>query len=218
MKTLLYTGHDSAYAKLAAITVPRMLEYAKRHSMDFSCFTPGGYMDPIPDVPNGIYWIGVCGALTAFEDGYDRAIYLDVDQLVTNMDYNITDKMTNFRHGFHVPKDWGTDAVEEHDFSACCLITHQDCVELLNEILSLEPEWRDKPFAEQGPMRHVLKARMTDISQPIYFHDRTWNKVPDVICPGKVPEPWKPGDFAAHITMADLTRRIEIANEILSSL
>jgi hypothetical protein len=213
MKTLLYTGHDDAYQSLADITLPRMWEYSKLHGMDFKV-----YAEPLINIPNGIYWTGVCGAMTAFRSGYERAIYLDVDQLVTNMNYDITDQMLNFQHGFHVPKDWGEDAIEDHDFSACCVITHKDSIHLLKEIFVIEPEWRDKPFPEQGPMRHVLQQRMQDISEPIYFHDRKWNKVPDQVCPGKVPEPWQKGDWCAHLTMVDLPRRIEIANEILASL
>lgn len=210
MKTLLYTGFDAAYKPLADITVPRMREYAIRHGIDFTCA-----MSPLIDVPNGIYWTGVCGALEAFKVGYDRAIYLDVDQLITNMDFSLADYMANFQHGFHVWRDWGSDSKSEHDFSACSIITHTDCVNLLKEILSVEPEWRDEPFAEQGPMRHILNERCKDVSEPIYFHDRTLNKVPDAVSPGNIPEPWRPDDMSAHITMVDLTRRVEIATEIL---
>jgi len=207
-RVLLYTGHDAAYAPLAAITVPRMAEYAERHGMDFTCYT-----EPLIDVPNGIYWTGVCGALKAFKDGYDRAIYLDVDQLVTNMDYKI--KVNNF--GFHASKDWGEDAVEPWHFSMCGFVAYRkDMAPLFEYVLDLEPKWRDKPFPEQGPMQDYISRDASDLFQ---LHPRkVFNCVPDQVCPGKVPEPWKPGDFAAHITMCELPRRIEIANEILSSL
>src|SRR3990172_2237120 len=143
-RSLLYTGHDTDYAPLASITVPRMAEYAERHGMDFTCHTK-----PLIDVPNGIYWTGVCGALKAFEEGYERAIYLDVDQLVTNMEF----KLPDWQHGFHASKDWGEDAVEPWHFSMCGFMAYKDCV-FLKDVLSDEPKWRDKPFPEQAPMQH----------------------------------------------------------------
>lgn len=219
MKTLLYTGHDAAYKPLADITVPRMSEYAMRHGMDFTCHT-----DPLIDVPNGIYWTGVCGALKAFEEGYDRAIYLDVDQLVTNFDFKLPD--WHFR--FHASKDWGSDAVESWHFSMCGFVAYPDSQSLLNRVLSMEPEWREKPFPEQGPFQEMVKTFTAGIPMVknkegltalINVHPRkVFNNVPDQICPGNVPEPWQPGDWCAHLTMLDLNRRIEIAKEILNGL
>lgn len=207
MKTLLYTGHDDAYAPLAAITVPRMHDYAHKHGMDFML-----HLKPIIDVPNGIYWTGVCGALKSFSEGYDAAMYLDVDQLITNFN-PVWPPMAG---GFHVSKDWGEDATDPFQFSACGFIAYkQDCVGLFRHILALEPEWRDKPFPEQGPMQYAAKR----FSDNVHIHPRkVFNCVPDQVCPGKVPEPWTKGDWCAHLTMVDLPRRIEIAKEILDSL
>lgn len=219
MKTLLYTGYDKAYESLAKITVPRMYEYCAIHGIDCAF-----YERPLIDVPNGIYWTGVCGALKAFEDGYDRAIYLDVDQLVTNMDYDIQDGI-----GFHVSKDWGEDAVQPWQFSMCGFSVRKEAVLLLESALELEPAWRNRPFPEQGPMQEVVFRMMGDLPHMvpnkegytglINVHPRkVFNCVPDQICPGNVPEPWQKGDWCAHLTMVDLPRRIEIANEILASL
>jgi hypothetical protein len=224
MKTLLYTGFDEPYERLAGITVPRMMEYAKRHGMDFMCH----HSYPLINVPNGIYWTGVCGALKAFEDGYDRAIYLDVDQLVTNMEAEPIETT----RGFHASKDWGSDAVDPWHFSMCGFIVHPSCNPLFRTVLESEPEWRDKPFPEQGPMQWYVQRLIDDLPHMmamrenkekyeglINFHGRkVFNCVPDQVCPGAVPEPWAPGDWCAHLTMVDISRRIEIAKEILGTL
>jgi hypothetical protein len=204
MKTILYTGYDEAYKPLADLTVPLMAEYAERHGMKFFAYS-------IAPAHLNTYWTGVARGLELLiDDEPDRVIYLDVDQMVTNPDFLIDGHI--FEHGFHVPRDWGNDA-KEMDASACCLILYQDCIPLLEEILALEPEYRDKPFQEQAPMRQVLQQRMD--THPIYIHTRKpLNCVPDQVCPGKVPEPWQPGDFAAHITMVSLERRIEIFHEL----
>lgn len=230
MRTLLYTGFDEPYEKLAGITVPRMMEYAKRHGMDFICH----HSYPLINVPNGIYWTGVCGALKAFEDGYDRAIYLDVDQLVTNFET----KIPPWQNGFHASKDWGEDAVHHWQFSMCGFVAFNSTEELFRQCLDLEPEWRDKPFPEQGPMQYVASAAFEDgphilnrapelkafaksiaYKGPVILHPRkVFNCVPDQVCPGAVPEPWAPGDWCAHLTMVDIPRRIQIAKEILGQL
>jgi hypothetical protein len=211
MKTLLYTGHDAAYKPLADITVPRMAEYAERHGFDFTCHT-----EPLIQVPNGIYWTGVCGALQAFEDGYDRAIYLDVDQLVTNMEFKINPPP----FGIHVSKDWGNDAILDEHFSACGIVSHmKDSERFMKNVLFLEPAFRDKDFPEQAPLQSVYKHQKAAELNIVTVHPRkVFNCVPDQVCPGAVPEPWAPGDWCAHLTMVDLARRIEIAKEILSSL
>lgn len=225
MKTLLYTGHDAAYSTLADITVPRMESYAMKHGMDFMCFT-----EPLIDVPNGIYWTGVCGALQAFEKGYERAIYLDVDQLVTNFDKPIYGaNCRSCQRGFHASKDWGDDAIDPWHFSMCGFVAYRSAELLFRTALEMEPEWRDKPFPEQGPVQDVVRRMLADLPHMvpnkegytglINIHPRKiFNCVPDQVCPGKVPEPWEPGDWCAHLTMLGLEDRVRLANEILSSL
>lgn len=216
MKTILYTGHNELYKPLADITVPRMAEYAERHGMDFTCYT-----EPLLDVPNGEYWTGVCGALKAFKEGYDRAFYLDADQLVTNMDRTL---MVNVPDGFYVSRDWGNDAEYWHQFSMCGFLATPWCADLFKHVLDSEPEWRYKPFPEQAPMQLAALEwnKMEKFSQSRFsittMQRRVFNAVPDLVSPGNVPEPWKPRDWCAHITMVPIERRIEIAKEILKTL
>lgn len=222
MTTLLFTAHDKAYAELAAITVPRMQSYAKRHGYEFTCYTESFF-----DIPNGIYWSGVLGAAPNLEE-YDRVMYLDVDQLLTNPALSIEDLIGPATSGFHASKDWGNDATEPWQFSMCGFVAHRDCISLFREVFEMEPEWRDKPFPEQGPMQNLVKRMtehllMVDKKEPwnwnalINIHPRrTFNAVPEQVCPGNVPEPWQPTDFAAHLTMSSIDDRIKLAKEILN--
>ena len=215
MRTLLYTGHDAAYNKLADITVPRMKEYAKYHGYGFMCYTD---LLMLGSIPNGIYWTGVVGALNALRfGGYERTIYLDVDQLVTNDEFSFDEKLSNFHHGLHAPQDWGEDAKDRYDISACCLIAHKDSIPILKAVLKSEPEWRDKPFPEQAPLRDNFKAAF-DVPFRWPWPRKPFNCVPEQVCPGHVPEPWEPGDFAAHLTMLPIEERVKLAKEILAKL
>lgn len=212
MKTLLYTGHDAAYSTLADITVPRMEQYAEKHGLYFKAYT-----QPLIDVPNGIYWTGVCGALKAFRDGYDSIMYLDCDQLITN--YNPT--WYPMAEGVHISKDWGADATDDEHFSACGFIAYKDSDSdrFFKSVKLMSGARKGGDFPEQHEMRSVYKH------QKEYGHNwvnvlprKIFNAVPDQIAPGNVPEPWSKGDFAAHLTMVSLERRIEIAKEILNEI
>lgn len=213
---MLFTGADKAYEPLSRLTIPLMQRYADRHGYTFQF-----HGEPLLDVPEGIYWTGVCGAKKAIEDGYDRAIYLDVDQQITNMDF----EMPGWTCGFHVSKDWGEDAIEPWQFSMCGFIAHPDSYDLFKEALRLEPEWRGKPFPEQNIMQHLLllrrlgEASITLAGCGQSVHERKlFNCVPDQVCPGKVPEPWVPGDFAAHLTMLPIDERVKLFYEIQKQL
>lgn len=217
MKTILFTGWDAKYDPLATLTVPRMGTYATERGFDFDEVT-----EPLLNVPNGIYWTGVAGGLKYLREGYERVIYLDVDQMITNPAFWPT--IPYF--GFHASKDWGADATELWHFSACGFIAHRDSIPLFEECLAMEPAWRDKPFPEQGPMREVLRKRLERMEfYPIKPEDQKWNAavnvhprrflnaVPKEVDP-TVQEPWQPGDFAAHLTNLPLDKRIELFHEI----
>ncbi len=216
MKTALYTGFDAAYSALAAITTHRMADYAVRHGMNFIAY-------PEPTVGMDIYWTGMARGLELFNQGYDAVMYLDVDQLITNLDVTWP-AMTS---GIHLSKDWGEDAVEPWHFSACGFLAYRDAMPFFERVLELQAEFDGEPFPEQAPMRFVVKEILQGVplveKQPDGFWNgcfnihprRTFNAVPDAVCPGKVPEPWQPGDFAAHLTMAPMEQRIELARNII---
>jgi len=205
MRTVLFTGHDSAYKPLADLTVPLMLSYASRHGFDFKCYrTP-----VVDDIPNAIYWTGVCGAIEAFGCGYDRVIYLDVDQMITNPD--IVPKVAEA--GLAISRDWGADAVDDSRFSMCGCIAHKNSAILFRKALELEPEFRDKPFPEQSPMQHLHRT-IPWVPPMVSVHSRrTFNAVPKEIA-DSVPEPWQRGDFCAHLTMLNFTERVRLFHKI----
>lgn len=212
MKTILFTGWDEPYAELAKITVPLMINYARRHGIGIHTFE-------VPPPGLNIYWTGVARGLQLLNEGVDRVFYLDVDQLITNHE---RPPSCDPDCGLWVSKDWGSDAVESWQFSACGWIAHRDCIKMFEEVIAMEPEWRDKPFQEQGPWQEWVKQNMGKPSWAAPFINlwprRMFNAVPDAVCPGNVPEPWQPGDFAAHLTMVPIERRIEIAHELKDQL
>lgn len=210
MKTVLFTGYDKPYQPLADITVPLMAHYAVKQGIEFAVW------DHAPEGLN-IYWTGVARGLQLLKE-FDRILYLDVDQLITNPERDFSDVLIS--QGFHASQDWGEDATEPWHFSMCGFVAHQDCVPLFESAIQIEPEWSDKPFPEQGPMQWLRQKR--DERHPnlvMATHDRRiFNAVPNEVCPGQVPEPWERGDFAAHLTMVDLPRRIEIFHELQAQL
>lgn len=218
MKSILFTAWNEKYDPLATLTVPLMGTYATHHALDFDEIT-----EPMMPGPDGIYWTKFVAALKYLREGYGRVIWLDVDQMITNQD--IIFDLPKF--GFHVSSDWGFDVKEPSHFSVCGFVAHRDSIYLFEEALALEPESRGKPFPEQEPMRQIVRARTKDLQMyELKPQEQTWNAginihqprflnaVPNEVCPGKVVDPWKPGDFAAHLTMLDVPKRIELFHEI----
>lgn len=215
-ETVLFTACDEAYAALAELTAPRMATYALKYGMQFQQF---GYA---PDGLN-IYWSGVAHGLTLLKrEWVKRVIYLDIDQMVTNMDVDVAGTIPH--QGFHCSKDWGNDAVEPWQFSMCGFVAHKDCIDLFEAAINLEEPFRDKPFQEQAPMQYLYKVGLESdpetANKLVHIHPRrVFNAVPLQVCPGDllsqgVPEPWQPGDFAAHLTMLKLPERIALFHEI----
>lgn len=215
MNTVLYTGFDNAYRELSEITVPRMAHYAARSGMEFRAFAE----EP---VGMDIYWTGMARGLELFNQGFAGVMYLDVDQLITNFGA-VWPPVTS---GIHFSKDWGNDAVEPWHFSACGFVAYRDSIPFFERVLEMYQDYVGKDFPEQAPMREVVKMWTEGVplvpkkpgdpySGLINIHPRrVFNAVPDEISPGNIPEPWQPGDFSAHLTMAPMEKRIEIAKRM----
>lgn len=215
---ILFSAWDEKYKPLAQLTVPHMIDWALSH--DMSWFRG----EPMPEAQDGIYWSKFYYGLELLRRGYERVMWLDADQLVTNQRFQLD--LPKF--GFHISKDWGFDATEPWHFSVCGFIAHKDCIPLFEEFLELEPESRGKPFPEQQPCRDVVRKRIEGVplkdigpgdelrwNAAINVHpSRFLNAVPNEVCPGKVVDPWKPGDFACHLTMLPIEKRIELFHEI----
>lgn len=199
---LLLTASNEHQIPLAELTVPLMREYAKRHRLGFR-YVPFAE----PNVKEA-YWKKIVLTLQAFDEGFDRVFWLDVDQAITNPEILPPDPI----QGFNVSRDWGTDAKTAADFSMCGFIAHVNTRKAFQHVNDRHEEFIDGPFPEQTPMREYFS--MNDY---LYFGmpRRVLNAVPDEVSPGSVPEPWQPGDFAAHITMVDIRRRVEIFHEVM---
>lgn len=207
MRTLLFTGYDKGYEELASITVPRMLAFSARRGWDFKVWRTF----PFPVSKDAVYWTGACGAIEALGNGYERVMYLDADQLVTNMD---SDEFPS-SPGFHVSRDWGQDAVNQSFFSMCGFIADKAAEPIFRAAWALAEIWKNEPFPEQGVMRHVVAK---GIYGPYAVHPRKlFNSVPEEVCPGHVMEPWLKGDFTAHLTMCSYADRIKLAKKLLST-
>lgn len=205
MKQLLLTGYDESYAPLAELTVPLMEAFAAKRGFDFECAR-----EPLTCAANGIYWTGIIGTISAFEEEYEKVIYLDVDQMITN-----PDAMPDFTSlGFHASLDWGNDASDDSHFSMAGFTAGKNTRFIFEQVYALEPEFRDKPFPAQWPLQHVYR---TNDKARYWMHihpRRRFNAVPNEVSPGNVVEPWQPGDFCAHLTMLPLPDRVALFHKI----
>jgi hypothetical protein len=196
VRTLLYTAYDDGYRELGDLTAGRMHQYASRHGWDFRC-----YRQPLLDIPLGIYWSQIIGCLRNLEERrYERVIWLDCDQVVTNMDFELPE----LPHGINVSRDWGTDATEPWQFSVCGIVADGDAIYPLREASGLYQDYKDKPFPGQAPLQEVKRNTI----HPIHVQPRRLlNAVPTFVMP-TAPEPWQPGDWCAHLTNVPVNERM----------
>lgn len=197
-RSILLTAYDETMAPIGNLTAPLMLAYANRHGMDFLCcrqFTKG----------RAPYWEKVDLVLRALQN-YDRAIWLDADQMVTNPEVEI-----QWPHAFAASLDWGTDAETDRHFSACGFAVTQNGRELFEWLRQHQAAYYDRDFPEQTAMRESQFHQVSTRAR------RVFNAVPIELCP-TAPEPWQPGDFACHLTHVEVPLRVAMFHTIQERL
>lgn len=216
MTTLLLTAYDSAMAPIGDLTSPLMLAYANRHGFDFHCSRVFGnrietesepYWQKIWDIKMLMNRGNPCGKL------YDRLMWLDADQMVTNPDW--TPPWTS---GFHASLDWGVDAVDDNHFSACGFVVCADSLNVIYATAAKHEEFEGVPFPEQAAMRRFREygdySIKKSLQENMHIHPRrVFNAVPTEICED-APEPWQLGDFCCHLTHLDVHSRVEVFYKI----
>ncbi len=202
MKTLLLTAYNSAMAPIGDLTAPLMRDYAKKHGFDFLCTQMEtdlyeSYWQKIWEIG---HWMN--------REQHDRFLWLDADQVITNPEW-----APPWTTGFHASMDWGRDAVDIGQFSACGFVICRDMVPLLNSLTFEYEAFKEVPFPEQTAMRAQFigggewKYRMRTHPR------RVFNAVPKEISED-APEPWQPGDWCCHLTHVEPNKRAELFHEI----
>lgn len=202
MNTLLITAYDESYDPIGELTSIRMMKYAHRHGFDFS-------VTRLSDSHVPPSWRKVDLTVEALGK-YQRVIWLDADQAVTNMDF-----VPETKSGIHVSRDWGVDAVDPIHFSMGGFIAHSDSINLVFELLMRKYENLETPFWEQAVMRDIYNAVG---GEGFHVRDRRYLcSVPSEVQP-TAPEPWQPGDWCAHLTGVAVAERIRAFHELIKTL
>lgn len=215
MKPVLFTGYDDAYAGLARLTVPLIERYAVTAGMDFISYT-----SPPPGL--NIYWTGLARGLELLRSGYRKIVYLDVDQVITN---EFAMPWFDVGHsGFHASQALG-GYVEPWDVCLGGFVAHQNCVGLFEDVLTMEPDWQDKPLQATAPFcarlkqmvaaqpRIALERTLTGyrICSLINVHGRRlFNAVPQDAFEFALQDPWQAGDWCAHLTRIPMEQRLDL--------
>lgn len=198
MKTLLLTGYDNKMKELGDLTSPLMLSYASKHGMDFRCVRNFFHDEPA-------YWQKIPDVIMAFQEGYDKVIYMDADIVITNPEYT-----PSWEDGFHASRDWGADATGPECFSMCCFVAGKDSLSLFEWIQDNKDKYINVPFPEQTPMRELYKTN----KGLMVIHDRkVLNSVP-IEVHETVQEPWEIGDWVCHLTMIPFSDRVKLFHKI----
>jgi hypothetical protein len=203
MRTVLLTAFDDAMEELGALTSQRMQQYANAWGMDFICRRQ--FTCQVP------YWEKIVMILDALQNGYERVIWLDADQVITNFQTEI-----GFCTGFHASLDWGIDVVDDSHFSACGLVVCRDALPIIQWVHDNRDWYMYQPFPEQAAMRRYFTHG--DQGFRMTIHPRKgFNCVPVELCP-TAPEPWEKGDFCCHLTHVPIPERVDMFHKIIKFL
>ena len=197
MKTLVLTGYDNRFEPIGRLTLSRIVSYAAKHGFYLFCMRnpPEGCSIELHPSWWKMYFLRKCF------NNYDRVIWIDADILVTNLDI-----IPPGDTGYHCSLDWGVDATEPHHLSNCCFTAFPDCVDLVNWVIDNRCVF-SQLFHEQ---EHVREAAAGPFGNIITVHPRRiFNAVPIEIHESAV-DPWKPGDWVAHLTMVDQAERVRL--------
>ena len=193
-------------APIGKLTAPLMHSYANQFGLDFRCWTELSGKHPG-------YWEKVPQVLDAFDEGYERILWLDADILITNAELAPWRSMIS---GFHSSMDWGQDATEDSHFSMCGFVVCNNASHLFEFLEENKEDWVNKPFPEQAPMRWLYEHRYGGKCMTTHPR-RVFNAVPKQVHETAV-DPWQLGDWCAHITMLPVELRVEIFHELLAKL
>jgi hypothetical protein len=207
MRPLLITGYDDAMASVGRLTTPLMERYAYRHDMDFHCereYKPA----------TSPAWQKMEIVVAALRWCSPSVLWLDADVMITAPDLPPPDLLPV---GICVSRDWGEDAFGPGDFSMGVFVARQESLPLFEEAMT-RTEWANKPLWDQSAMREVW-AECPWARNLVHVHPRrVLNPVPDDVCPGKVVDPWQPGDWLCHLTMLPFPERVQLFHEIARRL
>lgn len=204
MKYCLITAYDNAMQNLGMLTSQRMLAYASVHGMDFRVARQF-------DASLPAYWHKIPMMLEAFRDGYDAVMWLDADQVITNLEWR-----PPWTSGFHASLDWGTDATTDNHFSACGIVVYRDAMPIIQWIHDNRDFWASQPFPEQAAMRFYHLRGEQGFRMSIHPR-RVFNAVPSELCE-TAPEPWGLGDFCCHLTHVPIPERVHMFFKVIEFL
>lgn len=206
MNTLVLTGYDEKFAPIGDITSPIIEDYAYKHRFDYECMR-----EPYGEYHYGKYhpsWWKMHFLLDLLKQ-YERVIWIDADILVTNPEI-----VPPGESGYHCSLDWGVDANEPHYLSNGCFAAFPDSIDLIRWVIDNKDNY-SQLFHEQEHMRAAASSQFKDV---ITVHPRRmFNAVPIEIHESAV-EPWRPGDWIAHLTMVDLKERVRLAKKMIAEL
>ena len=182
MTDLILTGwRGTDFARIAAHTLPRMEEYARRHGADFNCLNLAH-----AEIPPS--WMKVPNIAAALGD-YKRVLWLDADVVIVDPTENI----------FAALDETAWQAVVEHE-TECGFVPNCGVwmvTPTMHQILRfiwerMLPGFLNHPWWEQGAVMSVMGYAITltdgwphsTLEKPTELHDRTqflqakWNDHP----------------------------------------
>ena len=197
MKIAISTQYNHDFEEIAAITIPIMHEYCKRH----------GYIldaSPTPSKSPAIIWERISDALMLLDSGCDAVMHMDADALITNLSVSVEDILSLLPN----LSDADLVATAENDIinDGCCIwratlgtmSAMQDIFSKLGEFSS--PQDVINNHAAALDVYHVSPRTMNSVLNAEYGNVNPLTE-------------WQDGDFVLHLPGVGNARRVELLKE-----
>lgn len=211
MKILFLSLSDRK--ELYSYTFPKITEYCKLYNYDFI------YANSIIDTSRHISWSKIPLLLEQMliNKDYDFYIWIDDDIYITNFSLNIIDIIKQYKFNSIL---FSQDVIQECPLNAGIMVckNNLNTISILNKVYDLvdECDTRYKHNWEQDAIIRYYNKYMGNPNDIITIPHRliqSFYRTYDL--PKELH--WQPGDFSAHITGMDLSKRLDII-KILTNL
>lgn len=197
MKVACCTYYSPSYKALADISLPNLSEYCHRH----------GYYMWVENIEND-RWEYVKHEMfeRLFKEGFDLIWYRDIDSIITNMNFQITD-FINDSSDFFLTKDF-----TELNGGSVVIKNTKKGVWVNNEILRVRNEFENEqnainslfgiPFFRKG-IRILSHPSINSYDYSLYPECKEYVGREDL-------GDWREGNFVLHVPALPMEKRIEV--------
>lgn len=205
---LVLSACDEKMSEVAGLTMPSKVRWALKNGFDFE-------MVGIHHSGSHPAWEKLQLIRGRFDFGYSHVFWIDADSVITNENVDASRVFDGLEDFWIVAsKDW-TDEQYIHldpafNWSSGAMLVNKEAIPVFDyAIENFKPLFSNNPLHDQSALKQSFADNPAWLGKFRMLERRVLNSVPADIHCGKAIEPWREGDFIAHITCMENVERVK---------